>query len=89
MIALILLFQRVGDRPLTRAIHAGLFLAVAGMALGYLMGFQGRQTTTDANGRVAEVAARHSAGVTDENPGLPVTNWSTTSRTSSDCTACR
>ena len=77
VIALILLFQRVGDRPLTRAIHAGLFLAVAGMALGYLMGFQGRQTTTDASGRVVELAARHSVGVTDENPGLPVTNWST------------
>ena len=77
VIALILLFQRVGDRPLTRAIHAGLFLAVAGMALGYLMGFEGRQTTTDASGRVVELAARHSVGVTDENPGLPVTNRST------------
>ncbi|WP_016883296.1 MULTISPECIES: hypothetical protein [unclassified Rhodococcus (in: high G+C Gram-positive bacteria)] len=77
VIALILLFQRVGERALTRAIHAGMFLAVAGMALGYLMGLQGRQTTTDASGRVVELAARHSVGVTDDHPGLPVTNWST------------
>ncbi|MFC7448648.1 hypothetical protein [Rhodococcus daqingensis] len=77
-IAVILLRQRLLDRPTTRAIKAGLWLALAGMAIAYLVGFQGDQSARDANGRMVELGARHTVGATDDRPGMPVTNWSTT-----------
>lgn len=78
VIACILSWQRVADRPLSRAIHAGLALAVAGMALAYAMGGTGPQTVTDADGHRVELAAGHSVGVDDGGPGLPLTHWSAT-----------
>jgi hypothetical protein len=77
-IAGILVWQKIADRPLTRAIHAGLLLAVAGMALGYLMGFQKGATVRDASGHGVELVAGHSVGTPLGGPGMPITHWSTT-----------
>ncbi|WP_067837456.1 hypothetical protein [Nocardia lijiangensis] len=86
LIVLILSWQRLVDRPTARAIHAGLALAVAGMALGYLMGFTGGQLVRDANGRVVELVAGHTVlrdapaaelAVRDTVEGMPLTHWST------------
>ncbi|WP_067563241.1 hypothetical protein [Nocardia acidivorans] len=83
VIAVTLSWQKVTDRPLTRAIHAGLGIAVAGMAVAYAMGFSGAQQTTDAYGHPVELAAGHTfeAGqppVRDGVGGMPITHWSTT-----------
>ncbi|NMN98763.1 hypothetical protein FGL95_27390 [Nocardiaceae bacterium YC2-7] len=78
LIAGILVWQKIADRSLTRAIHAGLVLAVSGMALGYLMGFQKGRTVLDAAGHDVELAAGHSVGTPIGGPGMPITHWSTT-----------
>lgn len=85
LIMVMLIWQRLADRPTTRAIKAGLVLAVVGMALGYLMGFTGKQLVRDANGDIVELVAGHTvlpdgaAGqlVRDAGPGMPITHWST------------
>jgi hypothetical protein len=84
LIVLILASQRLVDRPTARAIHAGLALAVAGMALGYLMGFTGKQLVRDSAGRVVELAAGHTVvadpgelAPRDAMGGMPITHWST------------
>ncbi|WP_228538133.1 hypothetical protein [Nocardia sp. XZ_19_385] len=84
VIVLILSWQKLVDRPTTRAIHAGLALAVLGMAQAYLMGFTGTQRVLDADGKSVELVAGHT--VLDETTrteaardvaGLPVIGWST------------
>ncbi|WP_280481229.1 hypothetical protein [Nocardia cyriacigeorgica] len=84
VLALILCAQRLVDRPTTRAIRAGLFLAVAGMAQAYLMGFTGKQRVVDADGRIVELIAGHTVieprlrtELTRDGAGMPITHWST------------
>ncbi len=84
VIVLILSWQRLVDRPTARAVHAGLALAVAGMALGYLMGFTGKQLVRDSDGRLVELAAGHTVlsgagdlAARDAMGGMPITHWST------------
>jgi hypothetical protein len=80
VVAVILLFQRIGDKPLTRALRVGLTLAVAGMAIAfYLVGANGtRQEVQDAYGHEVTLAGSHSIGVEAGGPGMPLTHWSTT-----------
>ncbi|MET7770999.1 hypothetical protein [Nocardia sp. NPDC005366] len=85
VIVLILSWQRLVDRPTARAIHAGLALAVLGMAQAYLMGFTGKQRVLDADGDVVELVAGHTvidaASRTEaarDVDGMPITHWSTT-----------
>jgi hypothetical protein len=79
VVAIMLLFQRIGDAPLNRAIRVGIGLAVAGMALAfYLVGSQGqRQEVTDAYGHPVTLAGSHGIGVEAGGPGMPLTHWST------------
>ncbi|MFK4084322.1 hypothetical protein ACI2LF_09460 [Kribbella sp. NPDC020789] len=79
VVAIMLLFQRVGDAPLNRAIRAGIALAVAGMGLAfYLVGAKSSQSrTTDAYGNPVTLAGSHGVGVEAGGPGLPLTHWST------------
>ncbi|CCF64042.1 hypothetical protein [Nocardia cyriacigeorgica] len=84
VLALILCVQRLADRPTTRAIRAGLVLAVAGMAQAYLMGYTGKQRVLDADGRVVELMAGHTVIDPDvrtelarDGAGMPITHWST------------
>ncbi|WP_306796367.1 hypothetical protein [Nocardia sp. XZ_19_369] len=85
VIVVILSWQRLVDRPTARAIHFGLALAVAGMAMGYLMGYTGKQLVRDTDGKVVELIAGHTVidpasrdlSPRDAAPGMPITNWST------------
>ncbi|MBF6454345.1 hypothetical protein [Nocardia cyriacigeorgica] len=84
VLALILCAQRLVDQPTTRAIRAGLVLAVAGMAQAYLMGFTGKQRVVDAEGRIVELVAGHTVVEPDlrtelarDGAGMPITHWST------------
>lgn len=85
LIALILCRQRLVDRPIAIAIRFGLLTAVAGMAMGYLMGFTGKQLVRDADGKVVELIAGHTVidpalrdlSPRDAAPGMPITHWST------------
>ncbi|MFF0271505.1 hypothetical protein [Kribbella sp. NPDC004536] len=79
VVAIMLLFQKVGDAPLNRAIRVGLGLAVAGMAIAfYLVGANGHRTeVTDAYGHPVTLAGSHGIGVEAGGPGMPLTHWST------------
>lgn len=79
VVAIMLLFQRVGDAPLNRAIRVGLGLAVAGMGIAfYLVGANtDRQQVTDAYGHPVTLAGSHGIGVEPGGPGMPLTHWST------------
>lgn len=79
VVAIMVLFQRVGDAPLNRAIRTGIALATAGMALAfYLVGANGENhRVTDAYGRPVTLAGSHGIGVEAGGPGIPLTNWST------------
>ncbi|MFD2356017.1 hypothetical protein ACFSTC_52260 [Nonomuraea ferruginea] len=72
-LAIILAFQRVhADRAMSRAIHTGLALAVAGMALGFLIPIQGKaETALTTSGQRVSLSSGHSVGVPDGGPGLP------------------
>ncbi|WP_433263915.1 hypothetical protein ACQPZF_33575 [Actinosynnema sp. CS-041913] len=83
VLAVILSFQKLAagnDRSTMWAVRTGLYLAIAGMAAGYLMVFQidKHVETTDAAGRAVELRGGHSVGVPEGGDGLPVTAWSTT-----------
>ncbi|MCP9618661.1 hypothetical protein NMK54_00605 [Nocardia otitidiscaviarum] len=83
VIAVMLSWQRVTDRPTSRAISAGLGIAVLGMAMAYLVGGTGPQRVTDAYGRPVELGAGHTVMPGDPpvrdgvGAGVPVLRWST------------
>ncbi|MFC4128539.1 hypothetical protein [Nocardia rhizosphaerae] len=86
VLAAIISWQKLADRPTRIALKAGLWLAVAGMALGYLMGFTGPQLVRQADGTVVGLMAGHTVvagGATgdaarDGLGAMPITHWSTT-----------
>jgi hypothetical protein len=80
IIAVLLLFQRIGDRTLTRALRAGLGLALASMVVALWLSTSAGatpRTVTDANGHQVSMIGTHGIGDPDGN-GMPVTHWSTT-----------
>jgi hypothetical protein len=77
-LVVLLLRERSLDRPLATALRLGLGVALAGMALGFLMlGPTPAQGAALDRGEPTFVGG-HSVGVPDGGPGLPVTGWSTT-----------
>jgi hypothetical protein len=79
VVAIMLLFQRVGDAPLNRVIRVGIGLATAGMVIAfYLVGANAQdEQVTDAYGNPVTLGGSHGIGVEAGGPGMPLTNWST------------
>jgi hypothetical protein len=78
VIGVALLRARIPDRATAWAIRLGILLALAGMALGFLMTQPTAAQERDLDAGLGDVAGAHSVGVPDGGPGLPVTGWSTT-----------
>jgi hypothetical protein len=80
VIAVIVLFQRIGDKAVTAVIRWGLLLSTLGMFAAFFIvtvGGQGERTAVDANGNEVTLNAGHGVGDLDGN-GMFLTNWSTT-----------
>jgi hypothetical protein len=80
VVSILILIQRTGDRPTSRALRFGLGLAAASMAVaGWLSGSSGGtpRTVTDADGRPVSLIGGHGIGDPDGH-GMPVTGWSST-----------
>jgi hypothetical protein len=80
VIAVIVLFQRIGDRAVTAVVRWGLLLSSLGMFAAFFIvtvGGQGERTAVDANGNEVTLNAGHGVGDLDGN-GMFLTNWSTT-----------
>jgi hypothetical protein len=77
LIAVMLLFQRVGERALTWSLRAGIALAVLGMGVAFFIAgsSEGARTVEDAYGQQVTLMGAHGVGVPDGG-GMPITNWS-------------
>lgn len=72
-VGILLLIQRIEDRPAALAIRFGVFIALAGMAVGFIMVVPtGSQLASDS-----DIQGAHTVGLADGGPGLPIVNWST------------
>jgi hypothetical protein len=79
VIAVFVLLERSVDRPMTWALRLGLLIALAGMAVAFLM----PQPTPEQlelmkQGVDVNYVGGHAVGVPDGGPGMPITHWSTT-----------
>lgn len=80
VIAVIVLFQRIGDKAVTAVVRWGLLLSSLGMFAAFFIvtvGGQGERTAVDANGNEVVLNAGHGVGDLDGN-GMFLTGWSTT-----------
>jgi hypothetical protein len=77
-VGLLLLRAHLADRPMAAAVRLGIVVALAGMAVAFLMTAPTpeQRAALTARERVTTVGA-HSVGVADGGPGLPVVGWST------------
>lgn len=77
LLGIVLLFERIPDRPFAWSLRLGLFISLVGMAVAFLMvrPTPGQRATMSAGG--ARIVGAHSVGVADGGPGLPVVGWST------------
>ncbi|GAB3494569.1 hypothetical protein [Amycolatopsis cihanbeyliensis] len=79
IIAIMVLFQRTGDRALTRAIRTGLAISTVGMFLAFWIvsvNVEDPRQVTDARGETMPMVGGHGVG-TPDGGGLPILNWST------------
>ncbi|MFD0473455.1 hypothetical protein ACFQ0B_38255 [Nonomuraea thailandensis] len=95
VVAVFLIRREIGGRPLTWAVRSGAVISLFGIGLAFLMTRPTEeQRAARREGGFAGIIGRHSVGVTDGGPIMPVTGWSTTGatcgwRTSSASTRCR
>jgi hypothetical protein len=75
ILAVVLLRERISDRPMASAVRAGLGIALVGMAVAFLMTAPmiGVAPVEEDSG----IVGAHSVGVADGGPGLPIVGWST------------
>jgi hypothetical protein len=73
----LLLRQRIAERPTAVAARLGLLIALVGLAVGFLMVAPTGQQRDAAEQSVPKVVGAHSVGVPDGGPGLPLVGWST------------
>jgi hypothetical protein len=78
LLAMLLLFERIPNRPFAWSLRLGLLVSLVGMGSGFLMV---RPTHEQLLAMVANhgprIVGAHSVGVADGSPGLPVVGWST------------
>jgi hypothetical protein len=78
LLAILVILERIPDRPFAWSLRLGLLVSLVGMAAGFFM----VRPTPDqraalAAGRGLRIVGAHSVGVADGGPGLPVVGWST------------
>ena len=73
VVSIILFRNSLGDRARTLAIRAGALIALAGMALAFLMTGPTAAQLDDWQG----IAGAHTVGLADGGPSLPLLGWST------------
>jgi hypothetical protein len=75
----VLLRERLAERPVAWAIRLGALIALCGMAVAFFMVFPtSDQADAFANGTTPTAIGAHSVGTVDGGPGLPIVGWSTT-----------
>lgn len=78
VVAVVLLFQRLGSPLLSWGIRLGVVISVVGMGLGFLMTDPtAQQMAALEAGETVGILGAHSVGVPDGGPGLPFVGWST------------
>jgi hypothetical protein len=78
LLAILLIAERIPDRPFAWSLRLGLLLSLVGMAVGFLMVRPTpEQRQNMATGHGLRIVGAHSVGITDGGPGLPVVGWST------------
>jgi hypothetical protein len=78
LLAILLVFERIPDRPFAWSLRLGLLVSLVGMGAGFLMVRPTPdQRETMAAGRGPRIVGAHGVGVADGGPGLPVVGWST------------
>jgi hypothetical protein len=76
-LGILLLRERIADRPAALAIRLALPIALAGLAVGFLMTRPTPDQLDTMTRTAPTVVGAHSVGVTDGTPGLPLFGWST------------
>ena len=78
LLAILLLFERIPNRPFAWSLRLGLLVSLVGMGSGFLMVRPTHeQLVTMAANHGPRIVGAHSVGVADGGPGLPVVGWST------------
>ena len=77
LLAILLVVERIPDRPFAWSLRLGLLVSLVGMGSGFFMvrPTPGQHQNVATSGR-AHIVGAHSVGVADGGPGLPVVGWS-------------
>ncbi len=78
VLAVLLLIQRLPDRPSALAVRFGLLVGLGGMMVGFLMTMPTKAQLDLPEGEAPTIVGAHSVGVPDGGDGLLLVNWSTT-----------
>lgn len=78
VIAILLLRARIQDRAAALAIRSGVFIALVGAGIGFLMTQPTPEQRAAGKLDTADVIGAHSVGVPDGGPSMALTGWSTT-----------
>jgi hypothetical protein len=78
LLAILLLFERIPNRPFAWSLRLGLLVSLVGMGAGFLMVRPTHeQLVAMSANHGPRIVGAHSVGVADGGPGLPVVGWST------------
>jgi Domain of unknown function (DUF4281) len=78
LLAILLLFERIPNRPFAWSLRLGLLVSLVGMGSGFFMVRPTHeQLVAMSASHGPRIVGAHSVGVADGGPGLPVVGWST------------